>query len=64
MNNTISDFVIGYYVEENTFQLISEEISLEEFFKIYPGKKPVLSSHLADDDDYVPDEVAKLEEER
>jgi hypothetical protein len=44
-----------YYSGGNPIQLLFRPLSLEEFQKEYPGRMPVLGSHLADDEDYVPD---------
>jgi hypothetical protein len=60
MCKTTPEEIIGYYEGENVIKPIFECLSQEEFREKYPGKKPVLASHLADDDDYVPD---KSEEE-
>jgi hypothetical protein len=50
-----SDKVIGYYEGADVIRPIFGKVEVEEFKVKYPGKEPVLESHLADDDDYVPD---------
>jgi hypothetical protein len=47
--------IIGYYETPNLIRPVFDRMSKEEFNLRYPGKEPVLESHLADDDDYVRD---------
>jgi hypothetical protein len=51
-----SDMIIGFYDGSNVIRPIFGKVDVEEFKVRYPGKDPVLESHLADDDDYVPDQ--------
>lgn len=55
MSEVKPDEIIGYYEGENVIIPIFDRLSPEEFREKYPGREPVLASHLADDDDYVPD---------
>jgi hypothetical protein len=56
MSNLGLKEIIGYYEGENLIRPIFNRLSCEEFLERFPGKEPVLASHLADDDDYIPDE--------
>lgn len=56
MSEVKPDEIIGFYEGENVIKPIFDKLSPEEFKERYPGKEPVLTCHLADDDDYVPDE--------
>lgn len=56
MSKVKPDEIIGFYEGENVIKPIFERLSPEEFREKYPGKEPVLASHLADDDDYIPNE--------
>jgi hypothetical protein len=55
MGELKTEKVVGYYLGENLIQPLFQQLSLEEFQKEFPGRMPVLGSHLADDEDYVPD---------
>jgi hypothetical protein len=50
-----SDKVIGFYNGPDVIRPIFGKVDIEDFKVRYPGREPVLESHLADDEDYVPD---------